>query len=236
VIGFVIPLLLGVVLVTVSGPPSLAQTRTPVPPPGASTSRVGTTADTLDGTYLADGQQGVVRLKSLSNGGLQLEAVGRFWSLGFFDGVEYVGLLRKLQPGSGLGWVRFRAIAGVLEAEVFDSLSATSGRRERWTREVVVAPPESPKLGEYVYVEELPEAVEKHAPAYPQGTEAEGTVMIQALVGTDGLVKDTKVVKSIPELDAAAVAAVMRWRFKPALAAGKPVAVWVAVPVKFSRH
>ena len=64
----------------------------------------------------------------------------------------------------------------------------------------------------------------------------EGTVIVQALVGKDGKVKDTKVVKSVPVLDDAAVAAVKRWVFKPALSNNKPVAVWVAVPVKFTLH
>jgi len=105
----------------------------------------------------------------------------------------------------------------------------------------VVAPPddELPKFGEYVYVEELPEAVTRVPPSYPDiAREAgvDGTVMVQALVGKDGHVKDTKVVKSIPMLDAAALAAVRQWVFKPALSNNKPVAVWVAVPVKFSLH
>ena len=106
---------------------------------------------------------------------------------------------------------------------------------------IVVAPPsdELPKFGEYVYVEELPEAVTKVSPIYPDiAREAgvDGQVMVQALVGKDGHVKDVRVVKSIPMLDASAVAAVKQWVFKPALSNNKPVAVWVAVPVKFSLH
>ena len=107
--------------------------------------------------------------------------------------------------------------------------------------EIVVAPPDDalPAFGEYVYVEELPEAITKVNPAYPdiaREANVDGTVMVQALVGKDGKVKDTKVVKSIPMLDAAAVAAVKQWVFKPALSNNKPVAVWVAVPVRFSLH
>ena len=108
--------------------------------------------------------------------------------------------------------------------------------------ELVVAPPtdeELPKFGEYVYVEELPEAITKVQPEYPEiarSANVDGTVMIQALVGKDGRVKDTKIVKSVAMLDAAAVAAVKQWVFKPALSNNKPVAVWVAVPVKFSLH
>ncbi len=107
---------------------------------------------------------------------------------------------------------------------------------------LVVAPPtdeELPKFGEYVYYEELPEVVTKPAPTYPDlAREAgvDGTVMVQALVGKDGRVKDTKVVKSIPMLDGSAVAAVKQWVFKPALSNNKPVAVWVAVPVRFTLH
>jgi len=95
----------------------------------------------------------------------------------------------------------------------------------------------TPKFGDYVYVEELPEAATKVAPDYPEAARAAGVtgiVMVQALVRTDGTVGDVRVVKSIPPLDEAAKACVRQWTFKPALVAGKPVAVWVGVPVKFS--
>ncbi len=103
-------------------------------------------------------------------------------------------------------------------------------------------PPSSdglPKLGEYVFVEELPEAEVKVPPEYPKAAldaGIDGMVLVQALVGADGRVKDTKIVKSIPALDEAALACVRQWVFKPARAKGKPVAVWVAVPVMFTLH
>lgn len=107
--------------------------------------------------------------------------------------------------------------------------------------QIVVAPSDDalPAFGDYVYVEELPEAVTRVPPSYPDlAREAgvDGTVMVQALVGKDGNVKDVRVVKSIPMLDEAAKSAVRRWVFKPALSNNKPVAVWVGVPVKFSLH
>ena len=106
---------------------------------------------------------------------------------------------------------------------------------------IVVAPPtdELPKFGDYVYVEELPEPITKVTPIYPDiAREAgvDGVVLVQALVGKDGHVKDVKVVKPIPMLNDAAVAAVRQWVFKPALSNNKPVAVWVSVPVRFSLH
>jgi len=123
-----------------------------------------------------------------------------------------------------------------------EELAATTPSVSGEGDELVVAPPEDdglPRFGEYVYVEELPEAVTKVEPVYPDlAREAgvDGTVLVQALVGKDGRVKDTKVVKSIPMLNAAAVSAVKLWVFKPALSNNKPVAVWVAVPVRFLLH
>ena len=104
--------------------------------------------------------------------------------------------------------------------------------------DLVVAPPSDdlPQFGEYVYVEELPEAITKVKPDYPDiAREAgvDGVVLVQALVGKDGKVKDVRVVKPIPMLNDAAIAAVKQWVFKPALSNNKPVAVWVAVPVRF---
>ena len=119
--------------------------------------------------------------------------------------------------------------------------TSTPGVAETGEGNIVVAPPEDalPAFGDYVYVEELPEPITRVQPIYPDlAREAgvDGTVMVQALVGKDGKVKDVRVVKSIPMLDENAKAAVRQWVFKPALSNNKPVAVWVGVPVKFSLH
>jgi TonB family protein len=94
-----------------------------------------------------------------------------------------------------------------------------------------------PRPGEYSNVEELPEAVTKTPPIYPEEAKragVQGTVMVEALIGRDGLVKSTRILASIPALDAAAVEAVSHWVFKPAHTDGKPVAVRVVIPVKFT--
>jgi len=132
--------------------------------------------------------------------------------------------------------------ATIKSQEEIAAATPSMSQAEDQGKSIVVAPPtdeDLPKFGEYVYVEELPEAITKVAPQYPdlaREASVDGTVMVQALVGKDGKVKDTRVVKSIPMLDAAAVAAVRQWVFKPALSNNKPVAVWVAVPVKFTLH
>jgi protein TonB len=63
---------------------------------------------------------------------------------------------------------------------------------------------------------------------YPQQARAdgiEGKLLLLVKVGPDGNVGDVEVLKSVDaSLDAAAVAAVKTWTFKPALRCGKPVA------------
>ena len=96
-----------------------------------------------------------------------------------------------------------------------------------------------PVIGDYIFAEELPQAVLKVPPIYPdaaRGAGVSGTVLVQALVGKNGLVKRTVVKESIPLLDDAATASVRQWVFKPALSRGSPIAVWVTVPVKFTLH
>jgi TonB family protein len=50
----------------------------------------------------------------------------------------------------------------------------------------------------------------------------EGTVSIDMRIGTDGLVKDATVRKSVPKLDEAALAAARQWKFRPGRARGSP--------------
>jgi protein TonB len=62
---------------------------------------------------------------------------------------------------------------------------------------------------------------------YPQAQAdgVEGKIKIRFTVGADGQVEKVDVIAGIePGLDAAVVAAAQRWRFKPAIACGKPVA------------
>jgi len=122
------------------------------------------------------------------------------------------------------GWIAGALIAGLL-----------AGAQTAHAQGQPSPPGEVPGFGDYS-VAELPEPIKKVAPVWPDEARRQGvtgTVMVQALVGKDGLVKDARVVKSIPPLDEAAVECVRQWVFKPARVHDAPVAVWVAIPVKF---
>ncbi|HEY2956082.1 MAG TPA: energy transducer TonB [Candidatus Eisenbacteria bacterium] len=91
---------------------------------------------------------------------------------------------------------------------------------------------------EAAVVEQLPEATRRVPPAYPRAAKKakiEGEVVLEAMVGADGAVGEVRVSKSVPELDAAAIASVLEWRFAPALdCRGQPVACRIVIPVQFT--
>lgn len=60
-----------------------------------------------------------------------------------------------------------------------------------------------------------------------------GVVLVRALVDTEGRVRATRIARSIPELDSAAVQCVRQWRFKPGTSGGVAIATWAEVPVRF---
>lgn len=76
------------------------------------------------------------------------------------------------------------------------------------------------------------------APVYPPELKAEGVagmVTVSFLVDVQGDVQNAVVKKSTrPEFEAPALEAVTKWKFIPAKKAGAPVAVQVAIPLKFS--
>jgi TonB family protein len=60
-----------------------------------------------------------------------------------------------------------------------------------------------------------------------------GVVVLEVTVDVDGTVKDARVLRSLPLLDAAAIEAVRQWRYEPTTVGGKPVPVIITVPVEF---
>jgi TonB family protein len=78
----------------------------------------------------------------------------------------------------------------------------------------------------------------KHVqPVYPPEALAQGIrgiVILEIVVDKQGKVESTTVVRSVPGLDGAAVAAARQWEYTPTKVDGKPVRVRITVPVVFS--
>jgi len=63
----------------------------------------------------------------------------------------------------------------------------------------------------------------------------QGVIRANALIGTDGLVKDVKLVSHLPDgLDDEARLAVQQMRFRPATKSGQPVSFWQMLEVEFN--
>jgi periplasmic protein TonB len=82
-----------------------------------------------------------------------------------------------------------------------------------------------------------PALVSRVEPAYPPlalRAHVQGVVILEAVVDRDGRVEHVRILRSIPLLDAAAVAAVKQWRYSPLLLNGTPERFVLTVTVSFS--
>ncbi len=79
----------------------------------------------------------------------------------------------------------------------------------------------------------------KHVdPAYPKAARREGIegmVVVEAILGENGRIeRGAKILRSVPMLDEAALAAVKKWRFRPARDGdGSPRRVILEIPLRF---
>ena len=78
--------------------------------------------------------------------------------------------------------------------------------------------------------------IQKIQPEYPvpaRLARISGIVNLRAVIGTDGRIRELEVINGNPFLQAAAVAAVRRWRYRPTLLNGVAVEVETLIVVKF---
>jgi protein TonB len=104
---------------------------------------------------------------------------------------------------------------------------------------LVTPPPAPPQPLHVGGVVRPPQKVYHVAPKYPamaQAARVSGMVIVEALIAEDGTVRDVKVMRSVPLLDASAIEAVRQWRFTPTLLNGVPVQVIMTVTVSFTLH
>jgi protein TonB len=81
-----------------------------------------------------------------------------------------------------------------------------------------------------------PKKVKDVRPEYPstaRSARVEGTVILEAVIDTRGMVADVRVLKSIPLLDEAAVEAVKQWRYQATMLNGEAVPIVMTVTVNF---
>jgi len=102
------------------------------------------------------------------------------------------------------------------------------------------APPPPPSGPQFKFIpyDDPPRPVTPIKPVYPdiaQEAGIEGQVLVQCFIDEKGRVKETIVVKGIPNtgLNESAVEALRKTRFRPAKQRERPVAVWITIPINF---
>lgn len=102
------------------------------------------------------------------------------------------------------------------------------------------APPPPPSGPQFKFIpyDDPPRPITPIKPVYPdiaQEAGIEGQVLIQCFIDKTGRVKETIVIRGVPNtgLNESAVAALRKTRFRPARQRENPVGVWVTIPINF---
>jgi TonB family protein len=104
----------------------------------------------------------------------------------------------------------------------------------------IAAPPPPPEPAPPMHLHsgmKAPVKTTDVAPVYPliaKQAHLQGVVILEAVLDAQGRVESVRVLRSIPQLDRAAVDAVQQWRFTPALLNGQAVPVVMTVTVNFT--
>ncbi len=83
-------------------------------------------------------------------------------------------------------------------------------------------------------VPELRQTVETTYPLLGQHTRVQGSVVLQAVVGADGVIENLRVLSGPAVLATAAEQAVRQWRFRPYMQNGQPVETKARITVNFT--
>ena len=80
----------------------------------------------------------------------------------------------------------------------------------------------------------LQRAIDSSYPPLTPQMKVQGSVVLQARIGTDGIVQDMRVLSGPAILVSAAKEAVRQWQFKPYLQNGQPVETQAKIIVNFT--
>jgi TonB family protein len=83
-------------------------------------------------------------------------------------------------------------------------------------------------------LESIPKSSDSSYPSLSRQMNVQGSVLLRALVGADGGIRDLRVLSGPPILVSAALEAARQWRFKPYLQNGQPVETQAKITVNFT--
>jgi periplasmic protein TonB len=134
--------------------------------------------------------------------------------------------------GGELGGVKGGEVGGVVGGQIGGTGTGTAGEGTGGDQE----PPSGPlRVGGNV---KAPVAIDRVKPDYTDSArkaKITGTVIVEAIIDTNGNVRDVRVIKGLPMgLGEQAEEAVKKWKFKPGTLNGEPVSVIFNLTVTFT--
>jgi TonB family protein len=128
---------------------------------------------------------------------------------------------RNIHPGSNVSKVEILSDSNRVSAPTTSAVSLTTNAAQH------------ERLSNGTFPE-LHQTVEATYPLLGEHMRVQGSVVLQALVGTDGTIENLRVVSGPAILTAAAQQAVRQWRFKPYIQNGQAVETKARITVNFS--
>jgi protein TonB len=98
---------------------------------------------------------------------------------------------------------------------------------------LAAAPPQRIRVSQGVTQGLLVRQVKPQYPSMARETRVEGDVVLEAVIGKDGTVRDLKAISGPAMLVGSAIRAVRQWRYKPYLLNGQPVEVETQIKLQF---
>jgi len=128
---------------------------------------------------------------------------------------------RTVHPGSNVAKVEIPGDSNRASATTTSAANVTTNAAQR----EALSP---------VSITDLRQPADSTYPLLGQHTRVQGSVVLQAVIGADGIIENLQVVSGPSILAAAAQQAVRQWHFKPYLQNGQPVETKTTITVNFS--
>jgi TonB family protein len=147
----------------------------------------------------------------------------------YMEALTYKNLLLRLKATNESDPSRQQALIAQADA-LRDQAIKIKQAREVWD----AVPPNAVRVGGNIAP---PKKLKDVKPVYPElatSARVQGVVIVEAVIGQDGKVQNSRVLRSIPLLDQGALDAVKQWEFTPTILNGEYVPVVMTVTVNFT--
>jgi protein TonB len=133
-----------------------------------------------------------------------------------------------------LGIERGVGIVMADQAHVFDALPRTVLQPPPATQPVPEPKQQIIPISSDIQAAKLIRRIDPAYPVLARIARVQGVVILQAIIATDGTIRELHIVSGPPLLNRDTVAAVQQWRYRPTILNGKPVEVSTTIEVHFT--